>query len=127
MNGLSLLDTFFGDDCVNYMPRVDVIEMNDEYVMNMELPGRSEQDVEISLKDDILTVASVQNAKEEKKDSYEKFLLRERFGGDFKRAFTLPKDVDSSKVNASFKNGILSIKLGRKEEALERRIQIEVA
>ena len=129
MNGLSLLDTFFGTDCTNYMPRVDVIEMKDSYLMNMDLPGRSEAEVEISLKDDILTIASVENAKSEKNEekAQEKFLLRERNNGSFKRSFTLPKDVDPASVSAAFKNGILSIKMGRKAEAQERRIQIQVA
>ena len=82
MNELSLLDTLFGNDgtmpsfytraCT---PNVDVKETKDAYILTMDLPGRNENDVEIGLKDDILTIASVEKAetKEEKKEAKEEF------------------------------------------------------
>ncbi|MGN0728989.1 Hsp20/alpha crystallin family protein [Treponema sp.] len=141
MNELSLLDSLFGND--GFMlpgyretvcaPKVDVVQKKDSYILYMDLPGKTEKDVDITLKNDVLTVASVENTndsdeKKEKTDS-EYYILRERTArrSQFKRSFTLPKDIDADKVNATFKNGILSIEIGRKEDAAERKIAIKSA
>jgi HSP20 family protein len=133
MNELSLLDSIFGNDGFSLpsyrasfcAPKVDVIQNNSSYVLYMDLPGKTENDVEITLKNDVLTIASVDKKEKDCKDE-NVYILRERNAGceKFKRSFTLPKDIDSGKVTASFKNGVLSVEIGRKEDSAEKKILI---
>jgi len=112
------------------VPSVDVRETAEAYLMDMDLPGKSEKDVEISLKDRVLSISSVQEAETEtkKKDETEyDYLIRERRSSSFARRFTLPEDIDAEKVEANFRNGVLSIRIPRRPEAQARQIQIKSA
>lgn len=110
-------------------PRVDVRETPAAYLMDMDLPGLSEKDVEISLKDRVLTISSVKEASKEEKKTDEgiEYLIRERHSSAFERRFTLPEDIDAENVEANFKNGVLSISIQRKAEAQPRQILIKSA
>jgi HSP20 family protein len=110
-------------------PRVDVRETPEAYLMDMDLPGLSEKDVEISLKDRVLSIASVQEAKKEENETKDgvQYLIRERRSSCFSRRFTLPEDIDAAKVEANFRNGVLSVTIPRKEESQSRQIQIKSA
>lgn len=124
-------DWLFGDGCnYNYsgnkVPAVDVTENNDSYVFNMDLPGRSEKDVNVELKDDVLTIESAKEAEKTEKDS-PKFLLRERRHSDFTRRFTLPADINSDNVKAEFKNGVLTVRIGKTPKAAPKKIEITAA
>jgi len=139
MNELSFLDSIFNDvmgtDCAPVLyhsgfstPKVDVKENKNAYTLEMELPGRTEKDVDIELDHDNLTIASVkEEKKEEKKDNKEegKYILKERRTSSFTRRFTLPSDVDAESINASFKNGVLTISMKKKALAEPKRIAIE--
>lgn len=104
-------------------PKIDVRETKDSYLMEMDLPGRTENDVEINLKDHVLSISSkIEEKKEEKKDG--EWIIRERQSSSFMRRFTLPDDIDAEKVSASFKNGVLNISIPRKEIASARTIAI---
>jgi len=103
-------------------PRVDVIEEDNAYTLEMELPGRSEKDVNIELNRDNLTISSKEEKKENKKDKY---LLKERRAYNFSRRFTLPQDVDSESIKASFKNGVLTVNMQKKAIAQPKTITIE--
>lgn len=122
----------------NKVPAVDVTEDNDSYVFNIDLPGRSEKDVNIELKDDVLTIESAKNAEnnnkensgnkaEDGKNAGEKFLLRERRHAQFTRRFTLPNDINSDNVKAEFKNGVLTVRVGKSPKAAPRKIEITAA
>ncbi len=110
-------------------PRVDVRETATAYLMEVDLPGLSEKDVEISLKDRVLSIASMREADTEgkKTDEEGEYLIRERRSASFERRFTLPEDIDAEKVDATFKNGVLSITIPRKAEAQPRQILIKSA
>lgn len=110
-------------------PRVDVRETPTAYLMDMDLPGLSEKEVEISLKDRVLTISSVKEASKEEKKTDEgiEYLIRERHSSAFERRFTLPEDIDAENVEANFKNGVLSISIQRKAEAQPRQILIKSA
>ena len=139
MNELSFLDSIFNDvmgtDCAPVLyhsgfsaPKVDVKENKNAYTLEMELPGRTEKDVDIELDHDNLTIASVkEEKKEEKKDNKDegKYILKERRTSSFTRRFTLPSDVDAESINASFKNGVLTISMKKKALAEPKRIAIE--
>lgn len=138
MNTLSLFNPAFTPDIFDVFdrnfgtttPSVDVRETGDAYIMDMDLPGRSEKDVEISLKDRVLSIASVQEAKTEEKTKDEdgcEYLIRERRSSSFSRRFTLPEDIDTEKVEANFRNGVLTITIPRRPEAQARQITIKSA
>ena len=107
-------------------PTVDVRETSGAYLMDIDLPGYTEKDVTIHLKERVLTVASSHEETKEKeeKPNGEQFLIRERTQRRFVRRFTLPEDIDQDKVEASFKNGVLVINIPRKEIAPRRQIAI---
>lgn len=143
MNELSLLDSLLGTDdlglatfpvlpscTVADTPDVDVQEKKDAYVFDMDLPGMSENDIDIDLEDNVLTISSKEKEAESSKDSSDegKWLLRERQIGSFKRQFELPEDIDVDAVHASFKNGVLTITVPRKAVAASsKKIAIAAA
>ena len=139
MNELSLFDSLFNDvldstPSVMYRagvstPRVDVTEEDDAYTLEMELPGRTEKDVNIELDHDNLTISSKvseeKETKEDKKDKKKaKYILKERRYSEFTRRFALPSDVDEESIKANFKNGILSINMKKKAIAAPKKIAI---
>ncbi len=106
-------------------PKVDVRETPNAYVLDMDLPGMSEKDVEINLKDRVLSISSkVEEKKEEKKEG--EWLIKERRSSCFSRRFTLPQDIDAEKVTAEFKHGVLSVDIPRKPETQAKQIAITV-
>ena len=137
MNELSFINSLFNDmmgntPCVTYSagaPRVDVKEEDNAYTLEMELPGRTEKDVNIELDHDNLTIASkteeTKETKEDKKDKKAKYILKERRCSSFERRFTLPADVDAESIKANFKNGILTINMQKKAIAAPKHIAIE--
>lgn len=137
MNELSLLNSLFNeimDNTNSYKvysnyanPKVDVKENENAYTLEMELPGKTEKDVEIELNHGNLTISSKnEETKDEKKDSKnEKYILKERNFSKFERRFALPKDVDSEKISANFKNGILTVNMIKKPEASSKKIAIK--
>lgn len=104
-------------------PKVDVRETQDLYVLDMELPGRTEKDVEINLKERVLSITSV-HSEENKKEQEGEWLIRERKTSRFARSFTLPEDIDAEKVSAAFSNGLLTVTIPRKPEGKARTIAI---
>ncbi|MBO7163850.1 MAG: Hsp20/alpha crystallin family protein [Spirochaetaceae bacterium] len=106
-------------------PRVDVRETPDAYILDMDLPGFTEKDVEINLKDRVLSISSkLQEKQEEKKEG--EWLIKERRSSCFSRRFTLPQDIDAEKVTAEFKHGVLSVDIPRKPEPQAKQIAITV-
>ena len=102
-------------------PLVDVVETEDGYVLEAELPGMSEKNVDVSVEDNLLTVT----ARQEEQDDERRYLMRERAGGEYRRSFVLPKDADRSKIEARFRNGILILEVKKLPEAKPRQIKIK--
>lgn len=136
MNELSLFNTLFNDGLAfdiscgrgtGSMPKVDVKQTKDNYQFQIDLPGMTQDDIDISIKENTLTVASVQKEEKSEEKNREVFLIRERAPFSFKRSFTLPRDADSSNAEASFVNGVLSIKIARRPEEEPKKIAIKVA
>ncbi|MBQ3800985.1 MAG: Hsp20/alpha crystallin family protein [Treponema sp.] len=141
MNELSLFNNFFDDVLpampdftftrTNSLPKVDVKETKDSYDMYMDLPGMDENDVNVELDHNVLKISSVRTEnKEDKGDKNEKeskYLIRERRMTSFSRSFTLPEDVDGSKISATFKNGILALTMPRTSAPAPKKIAITAA
>jgi HSP20 family protein len=105
-------------------PRIDVTETDDEVRITAELPGVNEDDIDVRLVDDVLTIrAECQTEKEEKQQDYR---VMERARGTFVRSLRLPFMADASQVQASFNNGVMSITIPKPREARERVQRIEV-
>lgn len=133
-----------------FIPKVDVKETKASYILDMELPGFSESDVDIELQDRVLSISSKREqpccAKENMKKTQDvnssvaeekevapkterqeiKWLVKERGFGlkHFSRSFTLPEDIDGENVVANFKNGLLTINIPKKGETKSRKIAI---
>lgn len=123
-------DRSLGSGTVNGSPLVDIRETDGAYVLDMDLPGYSENDVSLSLKDRVLTISSVVQADKEEKAKVEEkaeYLIRERRETRFVRRFSLPRDIDPEKVEANFKNGVLTVTIPRQPESQPRQIMIKTA
>src|SRR5246127_3609866 len=107
-----------------WSPAMDLYQNNDNVVAQVELPGMRKEDIEISLHDGTLTVAGERKAE---RANGEKAERTERYIGKFRRSITLPTPVDSSKVSATYRDGILTITLPKTEEAKPKMIQVKAA
>jgi HSP20 family protein len=106
------------------MPAVDVVENEKGYEITADLPGMEENNIEVKVTDGVLTIKGErQGEKEEKKRDY---YLQERSFGSFQRSFELPESVDTDKIEAAFKKGVLAVKLPKKAEAQKPAKKIEV-
>jgi len=130
------MDSFFGGNFLtpserifNRLPSVDVRETEKAYILEAELPGFDEKDIEVHVDGFNLTIES---KKEEEKsdesaakaDADRNYLIRERRYSSFSRSFKLPENADPEGISASFKNGILSLEISKKAESQKRVIQI---
>jgi|SRR5450432_2123748 HSP20 family protein len=105
-----------------WTPALDLYHDNDNIVAAVELPGMRKEDIEISLQDGTLTISGERKGE----TAAEGAARTERFTGKFRRSVTLPTQVDVSKVNASYKDGILTVTLPKAEEAKPKHIQINL-
>ena len=106
------------------MPQVDVHETDAAYTIEAELAGMTDKDVELVVKDDVLTLKGERKLdKDEKKPNYHRV---ETFYGSFSRSFTLPDTVDHDKIKADYKNGVLTITIPQKPEVRPREIPVSV-
>jgi HSP20 family protein len=106
------------------VPRLDVTEDDKGFRVSVELPGMSDKDVAVTVDERVLTVRGEKKEEKEKKDK--DVFRRERAYGSFLRSIELPSDVDSSKIEAKFKDGVLTIDLPKTKQAQERVKQIAI-
>lgn len=102
--------------------RVDAREDEDHYYIDVEVPGVSKDDIEVTLENGVLTIAGEKKASSGAREAT--WHVRERRFGRFSRSFTVPDDVDEEKVAASLANGVLTITLDKREESKPRRIAV---
>jgi len=130
-------ESFFGDSLLapaarmlNQLPAVDIRETENSYVLDMDLPGYDEKNIEVHVDGSSLTIAAKdEEARDVKKDEETQgtYLLRERRVRSFSRSFKLPENADPESVSAAFKNGILNLQIKKRAEAQKRTIQINVS
>ncbi len=111
------------DGQATWLPAMDIRESKDAYTVTAELPGMSKKDFDIAVEDNVLTISGDRNLETEGED--ENYHRIERSYGSFKRSFTLPIQVVQDKVDARYKDGILTIALPKAEEAKQRKIEIK--
>jgi HSP20 family protein len=106
------------------VPAVDVAEDDKAVTLTAELPGMKEDDVEVVLRDDMLTVKG--EKKSERKEDKENYHLTERRYGAFERTFRLPETADADKIKAAFDDGVLTVTVPKKAEAKKAEKKIKV-
>lgn len=107
-----------------FSPSADAANADNAYEINMELPGVSSEDIDVSLNDHVLTVkGEKRNSREEKTKTY---YFTERSYGTFQRSFRLPGDVDASKIGADFNDGVLTLTLPKTAPAAREVKKIAV-
>jgi HSP20 family protein len=107
-----------------WIPAMDLVETDEDFVLRSDLPGLSEEDVNIELEDNVLTVSG--ERKSEHEDHKEGYYRVERASGSFSRSLTLPEGVDPSKIKASFDRGVLEVRIPKPEERKPRKVAISV-
>lgn len=117
---------FFGGDggILGVDLKVDTFEDDKAYHVTAELPGMSEKDVEVTFADNTLTISG--EKKDEKEVKEENYHRHERSFGAFRRAFTLPAEIDEAKISASFKDGVMTIDLPKSKTAQKKAKKITI-
>ena len=106
------------------MPSIDVYEEKDTVMVKAELPGMKKEDIQVNLTGDMLTIKGEKKQEEEVKE--DNYYRRERSYGSFLRSVELPCDVKGGEIKASFKDGILEIRLPKTEEAKRKEIAVKI-
>ncbi len=107
-----------------WKPAVDIVENPDEYVAKVELPGVEKTNIKITMEDNVLSIRG--EKAQEKKEKDANYHRVERFYGSFQRSFELPGSVKNDKIDAEFKDGILTIRLPKADEAKTKQIDVKV-
>ncbi|HLH55146.1 MAG TPA: Hsp20/alpha crystallin family protein [Verrucomicrobiae bacterium] len=107
----------------NWTPAVDIYEDNDKYIVKTELPGMKREDIDVALDGNTLTISGERKEEEEKRqgESYRS----ERYFGRFQRSITLPTEVQTNKIEAAYKDGVLTVTLPKSEEAKPKQIPVK--
>jgi HSP20 family protein len=113
----------FGEGWGAFSPQVDLTETEDEIMISAELPGLSDEDIEVSLSGDVLTLSG--EKKEEKEEKGKSYYRSERSYGSFRRAIPLPAEVDPEQVEAVFQKGVLTVSLSKTGKTKAKKISVK--
>jgi HSP20 family protein len=108
----------------SWYPATDIFETKDNYVFKMEVPGLTKEDIDVEFHNHVLSIKG--EKKEEKEVEKENYHRIESYSGAFTRSFSLPKDADADKIEASMKDGILELRVAKAEEKKAKAISIDV-
>jgi HSP20 family protein len=108
----------------DWTPRVDIAETEKEFVIKAEIPEVKKEDVKVTVDNGVLTIRG--ERKQEKEEKGKKYHRIERYYGSFTRSFTLPENVDDTKIEASFKDGILNLQVPKSREAKPKAAEIKI-
>lgn len=108
----------------DWAPVVDILEDDKAYHLRVDLPGVRKDEVDVELEGTVLTVRGERKAEREEKSR--KYHRVERFFGSFARSFDLPEDIDGGQIEATFRDGVLNVSVGKAPHAQPKRIEIKV-
>lgn len=120
-------DMFAGMDLVNFTPAVNISEDKDHLIVETPLAGIDPKNVSIEIEDNVLKISGSSESKSEVDEKDRHYYRKEIRTGSFYRAVALPKSVEGTKAEATFKNGVLTISVPKSEAAKPRSIKINVA
>lgn len=106
--------------------RTDIIDNGNSFALSAELPGFDKNDINIDIKDDILTISAVHNEEKDEKDSKGNYIRRERSYGAYTRSFNI-SNINTDEIKAEYKNGILHLDLPKIEEKASPQKRIEIS
>jgi HSP20 family protein len=106
-----------------FAPAIDVSENDGQYTITVELPGGTRDDVQVELHDGVLSIRGEKKNEREEKKEHRRYV--ERTYGSFSRSFQLPANVDATRLEASFKDGVLTITVPKTEEAKPKTIAVK--
>jgi len=106
-----------------WAPTTDMIETDNEYVVEVDLPGLSKDDITINCQDNVLTIEG--ERKRESKEEHKGYLRNERYFGTFKRAIMLPASILDDKIKATFKDGVLRVTVPKAEKSKRKTVDID--
>ena len=115
----------FGMETGAWIPPIDLAETDEKFVIKAEIPGIDPKEIDISVKDNVLLIKG--EKKEEKEEKGKNYYRMERRYGGFSRSIDLPSSVDTNKVTAEYKNGVLEITLQKKEDVKPKQISVKVS
>ena len=104
-----------------FSPKTDVYEEDDRIVLDMEVPGIREEDINLTLEGNSLTITGERNVERDHKDRYQRI---ERYRGSFSRTFSLPAAVDPDSIEARYDRGVLHVTMAKKPDARPRQIKV---
>jgi HSP20 family protein len=104
-------------------PRIDISETDSAYHIDTDLPGINQKDIDIKLDNNILTIKGKNEEQSETKDR--NYYIKERYYGSFQRSISLPSNMNVDNIDARFENGVLHIKIPKKEKENTRKIKIK--
>jgi len=106
-----------------WAPNTDMSEDENEYVIKMDIPGMTKDDIEVNFEDNRITIRGERSEeeREEKKD----YIRKERYKGSFYRSFTIPKTVDEDQIKAKFEEGVLKVNLPKAEVSKPKEVKVE--
>jgi HSP20 family protein len=124
----NLMEDFFARDLFDIrnplqssgVPAVNIRETKDEYAIEVAAPGMKKEDFRLKVENDVLTISSENQSEKEEKDDKGQYTRREFSYQSFQRSFTLPNTVQGDKIEATYTDGVLHIKLPKKEEAKQK-------
>lgn len=105
-------------------PAVDMLDRKDEVVLRVDLPGLEHKDIDVTVEEGMLTIRGERKGEKEAKE--EDYYCCERWAGSFERSLSLPPGVDAGKIKASFKSGVLEVRLPKVEKAKGKKVEIKV-
>ncbi len=108
----------------SWAPLADVVENENSYSINVDLPGMTKKDVKITYENGLLSISGERKIEKESKDS--NYYKVERSFGKFYRCFNMPEGIDEKKIDAKFENGLLSVEIAKAEESKPKQIEIKV-
>ena len=120
----NMFSNFYGEGLSrNWVPPVDIYETEQhEIVIKAELPGMKREDLDITFENSVLTLKG--ERKIEHEITRDRFQRMERFKGSFSRSFTLPPTIDAANISASYKDGVLTVRLPQREESKPKQIAV---
>jgi HSP20 family protein len=120
-------DPYRGDNSLlshggEFMPKFDVKESKNAYVLRADLPGVKDEDIDLSLNGNLLTVSGKRD--DERREEGEQYYSVERSYGAFSRSFSLPDGIDAGAISADLKSGVLTVQIPKRPEAQPRKITV---
>jgi HSP20 family protein len=107
-----------------WLPAMDLVETDDHFVLRADLPGLAEDDVDVTLENDVLTVSGQRKAETETREKG--YYRVERASGSFRRSLSLPEGVDPDAIEANFDKGVLEVRIPKPEQRKPRKVAITV-